>query len=54
VRRQRLEDLHAGVRPGAESGPRGSSRGGSGCRYCGTIFPSSTVRCPSCGAPRTH
>jgi hypothetical protein len=54
VRRQRLGDLRDGVRPGAASELHGSAHGGSGCRYCGTVFPSSTVRCPSCGAPRTR
>jgi len=23
------------------------------CKYCGTVFPQSEVKCPNCGAPRT-
>ncbi|MCI4320339.1 MAG: hypothetical protein L3K23_09480 [Thermoplasmata archaeon] len=52
VRRQRISDLREESHPDSGSGRRSSSSGAAGCRYCGTLFPSSTVRCPSCGAPR--
>lgn len=54
VRRQRLAELREEAHPAGDSGRRTLSSGGAGCRYCGTVFPASAVRCPSCGAPRTR
>jgi hypothetical protein len=53
TRHQRIADLrHSPTAAPHAREPHAAGTGDRACRYCGTIFPTSTVRCPSCGAPR--
>jgi hypothetical protein len=52
-RQHRVAELRRTPAPAPPDGaPAHPGSSDSPCRYCGTIFPTSRVRCPACGAPR--